>query len=144
MRREELCHLLPHRGAMLLLDELELLKDGGVQATAHFRGNEWFFSGHFPGNPIVPGVIICEIMAQACCGLLADGAASGRLSLLAKISNAVFHHSVKAGDTMYVVCRLERNSPPFFRASGQAFVDGRQCARAELSFVLQGIQAGNT
>ena len=72
LQRDEISKRLPHREAMLLLDSMTIRPDGTVEAVHGFRGEEWFFKGHFPQRPIVPGVIICEIMAQACCGLFSE------------------------------------------------------------------------
>lgn len=63
LQRDEISKRLPHREAMLLLDSMTIRPDGTVEAVHGFRGEEWFFKGHFPQRPIVPGVIICEIMA---------------------------------------------------------------------------------
>ena len=71
MNREELQTILPHRGTMLLLDRLDREGD-----TAHgqyrVKGDEWFLQGHFPGSPVVPGVILCEILAQTAGILMTD------------------------------------------------------------------------
>jgi len=78
MDREEIKNILPHRDNMLLLDEVE--KEDDV-AIGHYtvRGDEFFLKGHFPGNPIVPGVILCEILAQSACVLMEDAMSEGKL-----------------------------------------------------------------
>ena len=76
MNKEEIKKILPHREPMLLIDEVELI-DGKAFGKCHIRGDEYFLQGHFPGNPIVPGVIQCEMLAQSACVLLADGASEG-------------------------------------------------------------------
>ena len=72
MKREELKEYLPHREPMLLVDEIEIDDDGICHATYEVRGDEFFCQGHFPDNPVVPGVILCEIMAQSCALLVKD------------------------------------------------------------------------
>ena len=72
MTREELKDFLPHREPMLLVDEMEIDSEGVCHAKYLVREDEFFCRGHFPGNPIVPGVIQCEIMAQSCALLVKD------------------------------------------------------------------------
>ena len=136
LQRDEISKWLPHREAMLLLDSMTIRPDGTVEAVHGFRGEEWFFKGHFPQRPIVPGVIICEIMAQACCGLFSESM-EGKIPYLVKIKNAVFRRPVTAGENMTVKARATRDRPPLWSAVCEAYVKGELCACAELSFATE-------
>ncbi|MBR1821766.1 MAG: beta-hydroxyacyl-ACP dehydratase, partial [Clostridia bacterium] len=75
LNREQIAQILPHRDDMALLDEAALLEDGAAEGVYTVRGDEFFLRGHFPGNPVVPGVIQCEMLAQSTCVLLIGQAA---------------------------------------------------------------------
>ena len=80
MNQEEIKEILPHRDNMLLVDEV--VQDGEEAiGTYHVRGDEFFLQGHFPGNPVVPGVILCEILAQSACILLRGEMTDGKLPM---------------------------------------------------------------
>lgn len=135
MKREEIMNILPHRGNMLLLDEVYLL-DGKARGRYSVRGDEWFLDGHFPGDPVVPGVILCEILAQSACVLLEGRIGSGSTPYFTGISEARFREPVRPGDTVETECVITKSKGPFFFASGEVFVGPRLCAKAEFSFAL--------
>lgn len=135
MNREEIMNILPHRDSMLLLDEVELI-DGKAHGKKHITGNEWFLDGHFPGNPIVPGVIQCEILAQSVCVCL-KGEAENCLTLFTGLEKVKFRNPVVPGDTFETVCEITKIRKPFYFAKGQGFVNGKLCVSAEFSFALK-------
>ncbi len=138
MNREEIMKILPHRDAMLLLDDAERQ---GELAIGHYtvRGDEFFLQGHFPGNPIVPGVILCEIMAQSACVLLQDRMREGDLPVYTGLNAVKFRSPVKPGDTIETKCRIKRAKHPFYFAEGTASVGERLCVSAEFSFAITGV-----
>lgn len=137
MNREEIKNILPHRENMLLVDEVE--KQGDTAWGKYFvRGDEFFLRGHFPGNPVVPGVILCEILAQSACVLLRDQMADGKLPMYTGLNNVKFRSPVRPGDTFETRCRITRSKPPFYFASGEGYVGGRLCLKAEFSFAIVG------
>ena len=130
MNKEELKDLLPHREPMLLLDEAEVV-DGEAHGKITITGDEFFVQGHFPGNPIVPGVIQCEMLAQNCCVLLADDlAAKGATPMYTSLDKVRFKHPVRPGDTVELTCRITRSRGPFRFATGEARVrcPSRSCS----------------
>lgn len=135
MNREEIMNILPHREHMLLLDEVEN-RDGNAVGRYTVRGDEFFLQGHFPGNPIVPGVILCEILAQSACILLADAMSGGKTPVYTGLNNVKFRSPVKPGDTIETQCHITRAKHPFYFAEGKVTVDGRLCVSAEFSFAI--------
>ena len=135
MNKEEIKNIIPHRDNMLLVDEVEL-RDGKACGKYRVRGDEWFLKGHFPGNPIVPGVILCEILAQSACVLLASGDTDGKTPFFTSLDKVKFKSPVKPGDELLTECQIVRAKPPFFFAQGQGFVDGKLCVKADFSFAL--------
>ncbi|MGN0977135.1 MAG: 3-hydroxyacyl-ACP dehydratase FabZ family protein [Faecousia sp.] len=137
MDQEAIKQILPHRDNMLLLDEAEKVEDT-AHGIYHVRGNEFFLQGHFPGNPVVPGVILCEIMAQSACVLLQDQMAAGKTPMYTGLNNVRFKSPVRPGDTFETRCRITRAKPPFYFAEGQGYVGDRLCLKAEFSFAIVG------
>ena len=137
MNKQELMTILPHRQDMLLLDDAECRDD---EAVGHYavRGDEFFLRGHFPQNPIVPGVILCEILAQSACVLMKDALSAGQLPVYTGLNNVKFRSPVRPGDTVETRCRIKRSKHPFYFAEGTVSVGDRLCVSAEFSFAITG------
>ena len=132
---------LPQEGAlrvqpgMLLLDRVEREDD---VAHGFFRIPEdaWFLKGHFPGNPIVPGVMLCEILAQSVCVLLQSEMTDDLQPLYTGLNNVRFRAPVRPGDLFETRCRITKARRPFFFAEGSGFVGDKLAVKAEFSFAL--------
>ncbi len=135
MNREELKSILPHRDNMLLLDEAEL-RDGFAYGKLKITGDEWFLKGHFPGEPIVPGVIQCEILAQTVSVCLGEKMEEGCLPLFTGLDKVKFKNSVRPGDVFETKCEITRVMGPFYFAKGTGTVNGKVCVTAEFSFAI--------
>jgi 3-hydroxyacyl-[acyl-carrier-protein] dehydratase len=135
LNKEQIMEILPHRDNMLLLDEAEAV-DGKAHGIIHITGDEFFLKGHFPGNPVVPGVILCEILAQSACILMADVMTEGSLPVYTGLNNVKFRSSVRPGDRIETRCSIRRAKPPFYFAEGTVTVEGRVCVSAEFSFAV--------
>ena len=135
MNREELQTVLPHRDPMLLVDEVTL--DGDTaRGSYQVRGDEFFLQGHFPGHPIVPGVILCEMLAQSACVLLKDKS-DGQIPLYTGLDHVRFRSPVFPGDTVQTMCRIVRSKGPFYFAKGEIHAADRLCVTADFSFALK-------
>lgn len=135
MNREELQTVLPHRDPMLLVDEVTL--DGDTaRGSYQVRGDEFFLQGHFPGHPIVPGVILCEMLAQSACVLLKDKT-DGQIPLYTGLDHVRFRSPVFPGDMVQTTCRIVRSKGPFYFAKGEIRVEDRLCVSADFSFALK-------
>ena len=134
MNREEIKQVIPHREPMLLVDEAEVA-DGIATARYTIRENEFFTQGHFPGNPIVPGVILCEMMAQGSALLLKDDL-DGKLALYAGLNDVRFKRQVHPGDTVVTRSTITGKKGPLVVVDAEATVDGVMCCKGRLSFML--------
>ena len=135
MTQEMIETILPHRDKMLLLDELDMAGDTAL-GKYRVRGDEWFLQGHFPDAPVVPGVILCEILAQSMGILLKDAINGDTLPMYTGLKNVRFRAPVLPGDLFETKCRITRAKHPFYFAEGSGYVGDTLCVKAEFSFAI--------
>lgn len=132
----EIAARLPHRYPFLLVDRVVALEENGtrLRAVKNVTWNEPFFPGHFPGRPLMPGVLICEALVQAggLLGSLTDnGVPTGTGIVLAGIERARFRRPVEPGDCLVLEVEIVQKRRPLWKLRGRALVDGQVAAEAE-------------
>ena len=135
----EIAALLPHRFPFQFIDRVLEFEDGvRIVALKNVSINEPFFRGHFPEQPLMPGVLLCEALAQAG-ALLAhrstDGVAPGRVCVLAGLDRARFRRPVLPGDQLHLEVTLLKRHRPLWKMRGMVRVDGHVTAEADLSLM---------
>ena len=135
---QEIMEILPHRQPFLLVDKITDYEPGkyakGIKCVTM---NEPFFAGHFPGYPVMPGVLIIEALAQ--CGavaILSVPENKGKLAFFGGIKNARFKQQVKPGDVLELSCELTAQRGPVGFGTAVARVNGKVAAQGELTFAI--------
>jgi 3-hydroxyacyl-[acyl-carrier-protein] dehydratase len=130
--------VVPHRPPFLFVDAVTMLEPG-VRASGIWTltGEEWFFSGHFPGRPTLPGVLMCEAIAQlGAIAVLTEPRFAGKLPLFGGLDGARFRRQVEPGDVLELHVELDRMSARAGKGHGSAAVGGSTACTCELMFVL--------
>ena len=130
--------IIPHRFPFLFVDRVIEVEEGKrAVGIKNVSADEWFFRGHFPGRPIMPGVLIVEALAQVgAVAALSHPDNKGKLGLFAGIDKVRFRRQVTPGDQLRLEVTLERRRGPIGRATAVATVDGDIAAEGKLTFAL--------
>ena len=138
MSIQEIKEIIPHRNPMLLVDRIEELEEGKrVVAKKNVTINEPFFQGHFPHEPVMPGVLIVEAMAQAgAVALLSLPDFRGKTAYFGGLDKAKFRKKVTPGDTLILEVEILKVKSAAGIGKGIAYVDGKKVAEAELTFMI--------
>lgn len=130
--------ILPHRPPFLFVDRVLDLRPGqGARAEWSLRGDEWFFSGHFPGRPTLPGVLMCEAVAQVgALAVLTDDRFTGKLPLFGGLDGARFRRQVGPGDTLVLEVEMGRLSARAGKGHGRALLGDDVACECDLLFVV--------
>jgi 3-hydroxyacyl-[acyl-carrier-protein] dehydratase len=135
--RAEIEAILPHRPPFLLLDEVVELEPGS-RVVARKTVREEDCAGHFPGNPIMPGVLMVEALAQAgAVAVLSEDENRGKLALFAGIDDVRFKRLVRPGDELTLTCEIDQVRGPIGRGKARATVDGSLAVRGTLMFAVE-------
>lgn len=135
---KEIMEIIPHRYPFLLLDKVESIEENKIVAVKNVTINEYFFQGHFPEEPVMPGVLIVEALAQAgAVVLLKREEFKGKIAYFGGINNAKFRKVVKPGDTLKLEVELIKIKGRAGVGKGIAYVDGKKACEAELTFMVR-------
>ena len=135
---KEIMEIIPHRHPFMLIDTIEELEPG-VRAVGKkcVSFNEPYFAGHFPGNPVMPGVLIVEALAQTgAVAILSQPEWKGKTAYFAGINQVKFKQKVLPGDTLTLETEIIKVKGPVGVGMGNAYVDGKLVCRAELTFAI--------
>lgn len=140
MGREKIEEILPHRGQMAMVDAICHLDREGMVAVGRrdVREDEFWVSGHFPGNPLMPGVLLVEAAAQVCliCYKSCTPEVAGRLVVFGGIDRVRFRGAVRPGDRLYLIARMLEQSRRGARAVTQAVIRGRLVYEGEIFAIV--------
>jgi 3-hydroxyacyl-[acyl-carrier-protein] dehydratase len=137
---EEVKAAIPHREPFLFVDEIVEWHDTRIRCKKTFRKEEYFFAGHYPDNPLVPGVLQCESAMQAGAILLTrifkDEEIKGRLPVVAKMDKVRFKEMVRPGDTIYLDVEYRNKMAGIYFLHAKVTVNGKTSAQLDIACAL--------
>ena len=139
MTQDQIKEIIPHRDPFLLIDTIEEMEPGKrVVATKLMKPDEFWFKGHFPDYPVVPGVLMLEMMAQAgATAMLALPENKGKLGFFGGVKEAKFRRQVVPGDLLRIEVEIIKVKGPVGVGSGIATVNGEKAVSAEITFAIK-------
>jgi 3-hydroxyacyl-[acyl-carrier-protein] dehydratase len=142
MSIEEIHAAIPHRAPFLLVDEIVERSDTRIVCRKRFTGDEYFFAGHYPGFPLVPGVLLCEAAMQAGAVLLSDKmAGDGRVPVATRMNDVRFKRMVRPGETVDIEVELKERMADAFFLTAKVTCGGKLATRFEFACTMA--SAGN-
>lgn len=134
---KEIMDIIPHRYPFLLIDKVIKIEENKITAIKNVTANEHYFQGHFPTEPIMPGVLIIEALAQAgAVALLSKDEFKGKIAYFAGINNAKFKRKVVPGDTLRLEVELTKIRGKAGIGYGIAYVEDKKVCEGELTFMV--------
>jgi 3-hydroxyacyl-[acyl-carrier-protein] dehydratase len=142
--RQEILDAIPHRDPFLLVDEILERSDARIVGNKKFTGQEWFFAGHYPGHPLVPGVLLCEAAMQCGAILLSQhfGADQTKVPVATRMGDVRFKRMVRPGDTIVMEVELTERLADAFFLKAKVTVDGKVAVRFEFACTAVGRSGG--
>lgn len=139
MNKQQIEQIIPHRDPFMLIDEITKIEPGKrVVAKKYIKPDEFWFKGHFPDYPVVPGVLIIEMLAQAgAVAMLSLDEHKGKIGFLGGVDKAKFRHQVVPGDTLTLEVEIIKVKGPIGVGHAVASVDGKKAVSAEITFALK-------
>ncbi len=139
MNKEKIEQIIPHRDPFLLIDEVIEMEPGvRIKARKHIKNDEFWFKGHFPEKPVVPGVLLLEMLAQAgAVAVLCKDENKGKIGFLGGVDKAKFRRMVEPGDTVDLEVEIIKIKGPVGIGKALASVNGEKAVSAEISFIIK-------